>query len=56
MCNQQMCAYNKHTLETSAAPLDALGLNISRHLACIWNDTQDYKHGRQNVFKELNLC
>lgn len=33
MCNQQMCAYNKHTLETIVSLLDAhiSGLNISRH-------------------------
>lgn len=30
MCNQQMCTYNKHALETTASLLDVYGLNISR--------------------------
>lgn len=41
-----MCAYNKHTLGTVVSLLDVHGLNKSRHLAWIHNDTQDYKHGR----------
>lgn len=41
-----MYAYNKHTLEITASPLDTHGLNISRHLTCICNGIQDYKHGR----------
>lgn len=33
MCNQQMCAYHKYTLETTASLLDVCELNISRRLA-----------------------